>query len=84
MNNKNTDKMLKDLIAQMTLEEKVGQLHQMGPTTSSTLAGYEVDIDELLTEFLEGRMSEAQFQEKLGHREESLNEDDVRAGRLGN
>lgn len=84
MNNKNTDKMLKDLIAQMTLEEKVGQLHQMGPTTSSTLAGYEVDIDELLTEFLEGRMSEAKFQEKLGHREESLNEDDVRAGRLGN
>lgn len=84
MNNKNTDKMLKDLIAQMTLEEKVGQLHQMGPTTSSTLAGYEVDIDELLTEFLEGRMSEAQFQEKLGHCEESLNEDDVRAGRLGN
>ena len=75
---------IKAVISRMTLEEKVGQLHQMGPTTSSTLAGYEVNIDDLLTEFLEGRMSEAQFQEKLGHQEESLNEDAVRDGTLGN
>ena len=75
---------IQSLLAEMTLEEKVGQLHQMGPTTSSTLAGYEVDVEELLTEFLEGRMSEKEFQEKIGRQEESLNEADVKSGRLGN
>lgn len=75
---------IQTLIGRMTLEEKVGQLHQMGPTTSSTLAGYEVNVDDLLTEFLEGRMSEADFQEKIGHCEESLNEEDILNGRLGN
>ncbi len=81
--NPKLEKRIQDLLSQMTLEEKVGQLHQMGPTSSAALAGYEFNLDELLTEFLEGRISEAAFMEKVGSQEESLNEDDVRAGRLG-
>lgn len=46
---------IKDLLEKMTLEEKVGQLQQCGP---SLVGAFEVSFSELLDMMFDGKISE--------------------------
>lgn len=74
----------RQLMEKMTLDEKIGQLHQLGPTLSATLAGYTVNVDDLVTQMMEGKITKAELDEKLALCKEDIHEDLVREGRLGN
>ena len=49
------DDKVKALLAQMTVEEKVGQLQQCGP---SLVGAFEVSFSELLNMMFDGRISQ--------------------------
>lgn len=71
------------LLAQMTLEEKIGQLNQAGTKTICTLPGVEADIDSWITDTMEGRMSEAELHRLLAMCEEDLKLREIEAGEIG-
>ncbi|GKX65766.1 glycoside hydrolase family 3 N-terminal domain-containing protein [Inconstantimicrobium mannanitabidum] len=68
------------LLNQMTLEEKIGQLQQLGP---SLVGAFEVSFEELLDMMFDGRISEEEFHKLISTAKEDLREDDVRAGKIG-
>lgn len=71
---------IKALLSQMTLEEKIGQLQQLGP---SIVGAFEVSFEELLDMMFDGRISEAEFHKLMSTAKEDLREEDVRAGKIG-
>jgi len=71
---------IKDILSQMTLEEKIGQLQQLGP---SLVGAFEVSFEELLDMMFDGRISESEFHKLMSTAKEDLREDDVRAGKIG-
>lgn len=77
------EKKARELLAQMTLEEKIGQLNQAGTTMICTLPGIEADIDTWITDTMEGRMSEAELKRRLAMCEEDLKLDETQAGEIG-
>ncbi len=73
------DKITK-LLEEMTLEEKIGQLRQLGP---SLVGAFEVSFEELLNMMFDGRISQEEFKRIMSTAEEDLHEDEIRAGKLG-
>lgn len=71
---------IKDLLEQMTLEEKVGQLQQCGP---SLVGAFEVSFSELLDMMFDGKISEAEFGRLMNTAQEDFHEEDLRAGKIG-
>lgn len=71
---------IKSIISQMTLEEKIGQLQQLGP---SLVGAFEVSFEELLDMMFDGRISEAEFHKLMSTAKEDLREDEIRAGKIG-
>lgn len=71
---------IKHILSQMTLEEKIGQLQQLGP---SLVGAFEVSFEELLDMMFDGRISEAEFHKLMSTAKEDLREDEVRAGKIG-
>jgi len=71
---------IQDLLAKMTLEEKVGQLQQCGP---SLVGAFEVSFEELLDMMFDGRISKEEFDRLMGGAKQDFHEDDIRAGRIG-
>lgn len=64
----------------MTLEEKVGQLVQCGPS----LAGaFDVSFDELVNMVFDGRISKKKFDDLMSSAKQDYHEDDLRAGKIG-
>jgi beta-glucosidase-like glycosyl hydrolase len=74
------NKKIKDILSQMTLEERIGQLQQVGP---SLVGAFEVSFHELLDMMFDGRISEAEFHKLMSTAKEDLREDDVRSGKIG-
>lgn len=71
---------IQELRAQMTLEEKIGQLQQCGPS----LAGaFDVTFDELLNMMFDGRVSQEEFNRLMSTAEQDFHEEDLRAGKIG-
>lgn len=77
---KNYEDRIKELLAKMTLEEKVGQLQQCGP---SLVGAFEVSFTELLDMMFDGRISEAEFKKLMSTAEEDFHEEDLKAGKIG-
>lgn len=77
---KEVEDKITNLLEQMTIEEKIGQLNQLGP---SLVGAFEVSFEELLNMMFDGRISHEEFQHLLSTAEEDLHEDDIRAGKLG-
>ena len=50
----NQKKRIDDLMAQMTIEEKIGQLNQISP---SIVGGFDVSFEELIEMMSDGRIS---------------------------
>ena len=68
------------LIGEMTLEEKIGQLNQVGP---SPMGGIEVYPEELKRMLEDGRITPEQYRESVGNAWRDTQEDEIRAGRIG-
>lgn len=56
------EKRVKDLLSQMTLEEKVGQLHQAG---GSIVGAFDLSLEEILTMVADGRMTEEEVHKNV-------------------
>lgn len=67
------------LLAQMTVEEKVGQLHQLSP---SIVGGFDVSFEELIEMLTDGRISQSEFEKVMSTSTRDFHEDDIRAGRV--
>lgn len=78
--NVNYEKQIEELMLKMTLEEKVGQLQQCGPS----LAGaFEVSFEELLDMMFDGRISQEEFERLMSTAKQDFHEEDLKAGRIG-
>lgn len=71
---------VKILIAQMTLEEKLGQLNLISP---SIVGGFDLPFPELVKMFDEGKISFEDFGKIINSADRDYQEDDIRAGRVG-
>lgn len=71
---------INELLEQMTLEEKIGQLQQCGP---SLVGAFEVSFEELLDMMFDGRISEEEFGKLMSTAKQDFHEEDLRAGRIG-
>lgn len=74
------EKKIDDLIAQMTLEEKIGQLCQVGP---SPVGGFEISEEQAAQMLKDGSISQATYEAIINHTIIDSNEDNVRKGRIG-
>ncbi len=74
------EKRIRELREKMTLEEKVGQLQQCGP---SLVGAFEVSFEELLDMMFDGRISQEEFEKLMGTAEQDFHEEDLRAGKVG-
>ena len=68
------------LLSKMTLEEKIGQLQQCGP---SLVGAFDVSFDELLNMMFDGRITKEEFDRLMGTAQQDFHEEDLRAGRIG-
>lgn len=73
-------KRVHDLMAQMTLEEKIGQMNQ---ESVSIVGGFDIPFEELVEMVTDGRISHKEFERILNAAERDYHEDDIRAGRVG-
>lgn len=71
---------IQKLIGRMTLQEKIGQLQQCGP---SLVGAFEVSFEELLDMMFDGRISEEEFGRLMSTAEQDFHEEDLRAGKIG-
>lgn len=71
---------IKNLLSRMTVEEKVGQLRQQGP---SLVGAFEVSFSELLDMMFDGRISQEEFGRLMSTAKQDFFEDDLRAGKIG-
>lgn len=71
---------IENLIAQMTLEEKIGQLNQVGP---SPVGGFEISLNEKKLMLKEGKITREEFERDLNGVRWDTREDDVRNGKIG-
>ncbi len=77
---KNYEPRIQALLSQMTLEEKIGQLQQCGP---SLVGAFDVSFDELLNMMFDGRISKEEFDRFMGTAQQDFHEEDLRAGKIG-
>lgn len=77
---KNYEERIQELRSKMTLEEKIGQLQQCGP---SLVGAFDVSFDELLNMMFDGRITKEEFDRLMGTAEQDFHEDDLRAGKIG-
>lgn len=77
---KDIETRVRELMDKMTLEEKIGQTRQCGP---SLVGAFEVDFSELLNMMFDGRISKEKFDELMAGAHQDLKEDDIRAGKIG-
>ncbi len=77
---KKYEKQIQELLDQMTLEEKAGQLQQCGP---SLVGAFEVSFEELLDMMFDGRISKEEFDRLMSTTEQDYHEEDLRAGKVG-
>ena len=71
---------IQELLNKMTLQEKVGQLRQCGP---SLVGAFEVSFEELLDMMFDGRITQEEFARLMGTAKQDFREDDLRDGRIG-
>ena len=70
-----TEKKIDLLLSQMTLHEKVGQLHQVAP---SKVGGFEVSAEEAKAMYEAGEIDEREYEAALNHTALFLHDDAIR------
>lgn len=71
---------VEELLSQMTLEEKIGQLNLESP---SIVGGFDVPFEELIEMINDGRISQEEFKGIMSAAKLDFYETDIRAGRVG-
>jgi beta-glucosidase len=71
---------VEELLAQMTLDEKIGQ---MNLESVSIVGGFDVPFEELIEMMTDGRISQEEFGKIMSTAEQDYHEEDIRAGRVG-
>ncbi|WP_198025745.1 glycoside hydrolase family 3 N-terminal domain-containing protein [Bacillus sp. J37] len=79
LNQEQKDK-VQELIGQMTLEEKIGQMNQ---ASVSIVGGFDVPFEELIEMLTDGRISQGEFAKIMENAEQDYHEEDIRLGRIG-
>lgn len=77
---KDIEQQVSQLLEELTLTEKIGQLQQCGP---SIVGAFGIDFEELVNMVYDGRISKEKFQEMMSSSSVDLHEDDLRAGKVG-
>ncbi len=80
MISKEQEQSIRELLEKMTVEEKVGQMHQLAP---SIVGGFDVSFEELIEMVTDGRISNEEFGKIMSTAERDFHEEDIRAGRVG-
>lgn len=80
MISKEQERKIQDLLEKMTVEEKVGQMHQLSP---SIVGGFDVSFEELIEMVTDGRISNEEFGKIMSTAERDFHEEDIRAGKVG-
>lgn len=75
----NQKKRIDDLMAQMTIEEKIGQLNQISP---SIVGGFDVSFEELIEMMSDGRISKEEFEKMMAGATTDFHDDVNRQGGL--
>ena len=73
-------KRVEDLLARMTLEEKIGQMNLESP---SIVGGFDVSFEELIEMVNDGRIPQEEFVKIMSTATRDFHEEDIRAGRVG-
>lgn len=71
---------VEELLSQMTLEEKIGQMNLESP---SIVGGFDVPFEELIEMMTDGRISKEEFQQVMSTAERDFHEEDIRKGLVG-
>ena len=71
---------VEDLLAKMTLEEKIGQMNQESP---SIVGGFDVPFEELIEMLTDGRLPQEEFERIMATAKQDFHEEDIRAGLVG-
>nr|WP_319215285.1 glycoside hydrolase family 3 N-terminal domain-containing protein [uncultured Trichococcus sp.] len=71
---------IKNLIGQMTLEEKIGQLNQ---ASVSIVGGFDVSFGELIEMLTDGRISQDEFNKIMANCERDYHEEEIKKGLIG-
>ncbi|MBO4468707.1 MAG: glycoside hydrolase family 3 C-terminal domain-containing protein [Clostridia bacterium] len=71
---------IETLIAKMTVDEKIGQLNQVGP---SPVGGFEISLKEKKLMLHEGKITKEEFERDLQGVQWDTRESDVRDGKIG-
>lgn len=80
MISKEQERKIQELLEKMTVEEKVGQMHQLSP---SIVGGFDVSFEELIEMVTDGRISNEEFGKIMSTAERDFHEEDIRAGKVG-
>lgn len=71
---------VEQLLSQMTLEEKIGQMNLESP---SIVGGFDVPFEELIEMMIDGRLSKEEFQKIMSTAERDYHETEIRDGLVG-
>lgn len=74
------EKKIDELLAKMTLAEKVGQLQQIGP---SPVGGFEISDEDALSMFNAGKITKETYESIINHTMLDKREDNIRRGGVG-
>ncbi len=78
--NEKTEKKIDELLNLMSIEEKIGQLHQVGP---SPVGGFEISLEEKKKLYEAGQITKEQYERELKGLSFDTQEDDIRNGKIG-
>lgn len=73
-------KRIEELLTEMTLEEKIGQMNQESP---SIVGGFDVPFEELIAMMTDGRITKEEFGRIMSSAEQDYHEDLIREGGVG-
>lgn len=71
---------VEELLSEMTLEEKIGQMNQESP---SIVGGFDVPFEELIEMMTDGRITKEEFGKIMSSAEQDYHEDLIREGGVG-
>lgn len=75
-----TENKINALLVEMTLDEKIGQLHQVGP---SPVGGFDISLEEKKQMLEDGRLSQEEYDRALSGVCWDNQEEDIRKGKIG-
>jgi len=78
--NEQQKKKVEELISQMTLDEKIGQMNLESP---SIVGGFDVPFEELIEMMTDGRIAQEEFQRIMSQADRDFHEEDIRNGLVG-